>query len=176
VSSSPEKAGDPPWVDEHVSEVDAPASIVWPALLRTVERMTAGTAAPRYARAVGCADTESGGPRPLEVGSTVPGFHVAELIPERLLLLRGSHHFSNYALSFRLEPLGGRRTRLLAETRAEFPGLEGGVYRALVIGTRMHVLVTRRVLRTVARRAEAAPSAGSSSSSDGGASPPAGRV
>jgi hypothetical protein len=144
-----------PWVDEHGEEVDAPASIVWPALLRTVEKMTAGGAAPRYARAVGCADTEPGGPRPLEVGSTFPGFHVAEMAPERLLVLLGSHHFSNYALSFRLEPLGGRRTRVVAETRAEFPGLKGTAYRALVIGTRMHVLVTRRVLRGVARRVEA---------------------
>jgi hypothetical protein len=153
----PVAASDLPWVDEHATEVDGPAGVVWPALLRSVERMTAGGAAPRYARAVGCADTESGGPRPLEVGSTVPGFHVAELIPERLLVLQGSHHFSSYALSFRLEPMGGRRTRLLAETRADFPGFEGGVYRALVIGTRMHVLVTRRVLRNVARRVESAP-------------------
>jgi hypothetical protein len=149
-----------PWVDEHGEEVDAPASVVWPALLRTVERMTAGGAAPRYARAVGCADTDHGGPRPLEVGSTIPGFHVAELAPGRLLVLAGSHHLSNYALSFRLEPLGGRRTRLVAETRAEFPGLKGGAYRALVIGTRMHVLVTRRVLRGVARRVESPRPAG----------------
>ena len=138
-------ADDLPWIDEHASEIDAPASVVWPALLRTVERMTAGGAAPRYAGAVGCADTEAGGPRPLEVGSTVPGFHVAELAPERLLVLAGSHHFSNYAFAFRLEPLGGRRTRVIAETRAEFPGVKGRAYRALVIGTRMHVLVTRRV-------------------------------
>ncbi len=153
-------AEDLPWVDEHASEIDAPASVVWPALLRTVERMTAGGAAPHYARAVGCADVEAGGPRPLEVGSTVPGFHVAELAPERLLVLAGSHNFSDYALSFSLEPLGGRRTRLVAETRAEFPGLKGGAYRALVIGTRMHVLVTRRVLRGVARRVDSSRSAG----------------
>jgi hypothetical protein len=155
-------AADPgglPWIDEHATEIAAPVATVWPVLLRTVERMTAGGAAPRYARAVGCADTEAGGPRPLEVGSTVPGFHVAALTPERLLVMAGSHHFSDYALSFRLEPLGGVRTRLVAETRAVFPGLKGGAYRALVIGTRMHVLVTRRVLRGVARRAEAAPAA-----------------
>jgi len=150
-------AEDLPWVDEHASEIDAPASVVWPALLRTVERMTAGGAAPRYARAVGCADTEAGGPRPLEVGSTIPGFHVSEMVPERLLALSGSHRFSDYALVFRLEPLGGRRTRLVAETRAEFPGFKGRAYRAAVIGTRMHVLVVRRVLRGVAHRAERAP-------------------
>jgi hypothetical protein len=167
VASSAEKAAALPWVDEHATEIAAPAAVVWPALLRTVERMTAGGAAPRYARAVGCADTESGGPRPLEVGSTVPGFHVAAFTPERLLVLVGSHHFSDYALRFRLEPLGGVRTRLVAETRAEFPGLTGSAYRTLVIGTRMHVLVTRRVLGSVSRRAEAAPPGGGVAPSPG---------
>jgi hypothetical protein len=150
-----------PWVDEHAEEIAAPVSAVWPALLRTVERTTAGAAAPRYARAVGCADTENGGPRPLEVGSTLPGFHVVALAPERLLVLAGSHRFSDYALSFRLEPLGAVRTRVIAETRAFFPGLTGRAYRALVIGTRMHVLAVRRVLRGVSRRVASAPSPGS---------------
>jgi hypothetical protein len=148
-----------PWVDEHAIELDGTPDAVWPALLRTVEKMTAGRAAPRYARAVGCADTEAGGPRPLEVGSTVPGFHVGALIPERLLVLRGSHHFSDYELCFRLEPLGGVRTRLVAETRADFPGLKGRAYRALVIGTHMHVLVVRRVQHRVERRLERASAA-----------------
>lgn len=146
-----------PWVDEHAIELDATPAVVWPALLRTVERMTAGRGAPAYARAVGCADTEAGGPRPLEIGSTVPGFHVVELLAERLLVLRGAHHFSDYALVFRLEPLGGVRTRLIAETRADFPGVKGRAYRAPVIGTRMHVLAVRRVQRGVARRIERAP-------------------
>jgi hypothetical protein len=155
VSGSTERAAALPWVDDHATEIAAAPAVVWPALLRTVERMTAGGAAPRYARAVGCADTEAGGPRPLELGSSLPGFHVAELIPGRRLVLAGSHHFSDYELVFSLEPAAGERTRVVAETRAEFPGLKGRVYRALVIGTRMHVLVTRRVLRSVARRAEA---------------------
>lgn len=158
MTGAPEVVEPPlPWIDEHATELDAPPAAVWPALLRTVEKMTAGGAAPRYARAVGCADTEAGGPRPLEVGSTVPGFHVAELLPERLLVMRGSHHFSDYALTFRLEPLGGVRTRLLAETRAEFPGVKGRAYRALVIDTRLHVLAVRRMLGAVARRVGRAP-------------------
>ncbi len=122
---------DLPWVDEHASEIDAPASVVWPALLRTVERMAAGGAAPRYARAVGCADTEAGGPRPLEVGSTVPGFHVAELAPERSLTLAGSHRFSDYALVFRArtagrstDPAGRRDPRRVPGVRG--PRLPGG--------------------------------------------------
>jgi len=161
MTAAPERGGAEapplPWVDEHAAELDGTPAVVWPALLRTVERMTAGRAAPRYARLVGCADTEAGGPRPLELGSTVPGFHVAELIRERLLVLRGSHHFADYALAFRLEPLGGVRTRIVAETRAEFPGAKGRAYRALVIGTRMHVLAVRRLLGGVAHRVERAP-------------------
>ncbi|HEX4304440.1 MAG TPA: hypothetical protein VHZ54_00245 [Solirubrobacterales bacterium] len=160
-----------PWVDEHAIELDGTPAAVWPALLRTVERMTAGGAAPRYARAVGCADTEAGGPRPLDIGSTIPGFHVAALAPERLLALRGSHHFSDYELAFRLEPLGGVRTRLVAETRAEFPGVKGRAYRALVIGTRMHVLVVRRVQRGVAKRVERARGTGSGAGPVAGGDP-----
>ena len=152
--AAPDDGSSLPWVDEHAIELDAPPAAVWPALLRTVEKMTDGRAAPRYARLVGCADTEPGGPRPLEVGSTLPGFHIAGLTPERLLTLRGSHHFSDYALTFRLEPLGGVRTRLVAETRAVFPGVKGRAYRAAVIGTRMHVLVVRRVQNGVRRRLE----------------------
>src|ERR1700753_1876783 len=87
---------DLPWIDEHASEIDAPASVVWPALLRTVERMSAGGAAPRYARAVGCADVEAGGPRPLEVGSTVPGFHVAQLAAQGPLTLAGPPRLSEH--------------------------------------------------------------------------------
>jgi hypothetical protein len=70
------------------------------------------------------------------------------------LALAGRHRFSVYLLSFRLEDAGSGRTRLVAETRAAFPGLKGSVYRALVIGTRMHVVVTRRILSATKRRAE----------------------
>ena len=76
------------------------------------------------------------------------------------LALAGAHRFSRYALSFRIDSLGSRRSRLRAETRAEFPGLKGGAYRALVIGSRGHVLITRRLLGAVKRRAERAAAAG----------------
>ncbi len=156
MSSSTESAAALPWIDERAVEVGGAPATVWPALLRTLEKTTGGGAATRYARAVGCADTEAGGPRPLELGSTMPGFHVAALTPQRLLVLRGSHRFSEYELALHLEPLGGVRTRLVAETRAEFPGLRGRAYRALVVGTRAHALATRRLLRGVARRVERA--------------------
>lgn len=83
----------------------------------------------------------------------MPGFHVAAARAPEELWLAGGHRFSDYALIFRLEPSGGG-TFLRAETRAEFPGLHGTAYRALVIGTRGHVLATRRILRAVRDRAE----------------------
>jgi hypothetical protein len=66
----------------------------------------------------------------------------------------GSHRFSDYALIFRLEELREGHVELSAETRATFPGLKDSAYRAMVIGTRGHVVVTRRILAAVKRKAE----------------------
>jgi len=143
-----------PHVDEHSLVVEAGREDTWRSLLRVVEASVSSGGAPRFARIVGCADTAPSGPRPLAAGSVLPGFHVAAADAPAELALAGGHRFSDYALVFRLDELGSWRTRLRAETRAEFPGLKGGVYRALVIGTRMHVLVTRRILAGVKRNAE----------------------
>jgi len=69
-------------------------------------------------------------------------------------VLQGSHRFSDYALTFRLEEVGPGRFRLSAETRAAFPGLTGGIYRLLVVGTRGHVVLVRRMLTGIKRRSE----------------------
>jgi hypothetical protein len=147
-------AGELPHIDEHSVVVEAGSEAAWEALLRVVEGSVSTGAAPHFARLVGCADTAAAGPRPLAVGSTVPGFHVESATAAAELALAGSHRFSDYALIFRLDELGGERTRIRAETRAEFPGAKGSVYRGLVIGTRMHVLATRRILTGVKRNAE----------------------
>lgn len=141
-------------VDEHALVVEAGRDATWAALTRVVEGTVAAGAAPRVARILGCADTAAAGPRPLTEGSALPGFHVAAAHQPAELALAGSHRFSNYALIFRLDELEDGSTRVRAETRAEFPGLKGAVYRGLVIGTRMHVLVTRRILAGVKRNAE----------------------
>lgn len=143
-----------PYVDELTVEVGAGHDATWAALLRIVEGSFASARGRGPARLLACNDTEPSGPRPLAQGSAFPGFHVEAAEPGGRLALAGSHRFSTYLLSFRLEDAGAGRTRLTAETRADFPGLKGGVYRALVIGTRMHVLVTRRILSAVKRRAE----------------------
>jgi hypothetical protein len=143
-----------PHVDEHSLTVEAGREASWAALLHVAEATVSSAGAPRYARLVGCADTAAAGPRPLAVGSTFPGFHVAAAEEPKELALAGSHRFSDYALIFRLEEMPDGRTRVHAETRAAFPGLKGALYKGLVIGTRLHVLATRRVLGATKRRAE----------------------
>lgn len=143
-----------PYVDELPIEIGADRQTTWAALLRVVEGTFASARGRGPARMLGCEDTVPSGPRPLAQGSGFPGFHVDSAEPSREFALAGRHRFSTYLLSFRLEDAGGGRTRLVAETRAAFPGLKGSAYRALVIGTRMHVLVTRRLLTATKRRAE----------------------
>jgi hypothetical protein len=143
-----------PYVDEHPVVIAAGREGTWEALLRVVEGTVSSGFAPHFARLVGCADTVAAGPRPLATGSTVPGFHVESALAPSELALAGSHRFSNYAPIFRLDELEGPRCRVRAETRAEFPGATGRVYRGLVIGTRMHVLATRRILGAIKRNAE----------------------
>jgi hypothetical protein len=145
-----------PYVDEHATAIAAGPDATWEALLRVVERSFSSAATGRFARLLGCADLEQAGPRPLAAGSAFPGFHVEGAERPRELALAGSHRFSDYALIFRLDDLGEGRTRLRAETRAEFPGLKGRAYRALVIGTRAHVVITRRLLAAPKRLAERA--------------------
>ena len=145
-----------PRLDEHGVDVAADPHAVWRALLSTLDRSFAGAVAVRYARAVGCREWTSSGPRPLDVGSTLPGFRVRAALPERELLLAGRHRFSTYALVFRIECAGAGRTRLRAESRAQFPGLTGAAYRLLVLGSGAHVLGVRRMLDGVRRRAERA--------------------
>jgi hypothetical protein len=142
-----------PRVDEHVVTIDASVADVWRALGVTLDRSFTNKPASIYARLVGCREYGPRGPRPLAAGSTIPGFRVVQAIPGAELVLDGRHRFSNYALTFRLESAGPNCTRLRAETRAAFPGAAGAVYRALVIGTRGHVIGVRRLLTTVQRRA-----------------------
>jgi len=110
-----------PHVDEHSTAVEASPDATWDGLLRVLEGSFSSAPTARFATMLGCADAAPAGPRPLAVGSAVPGFHVATAERPDELALLGSHRFSDYALIFRLEDLGGGRTRLRAETRAEFP-------------------------------------------------------
>lgn len=133
-----------PYIDEHTQRVDAPADVVWAALLKVLRRQMVGSAA--FARLLGCDPAEATAELTGRTGESVPGFRVAEAEPGRRLVLRGRHRFSSYELTFVLDG-----DRLRAQTRAAFPGVLGKLYRAAVIGTRGHRLITRRMLRQIAR-------------------------
>jgi hypothetical protein len=80
------------------------------------------------------------------------GFAVTEEIPGELVTLAGRHRFARYELVFQVEPRTAERTTLLhAHSYAEFPGAAGRAYRALVIGTGLHVVATTRMLHQIAR-------------------------
>ena len=102
-------------------------------------------------RLIGCRDTRAEGPRPLDVGSVVPGFRVAEAGPPHRLVLDGVHRFSVYTLTFKLVPEGAG-TRLEAHTDATFPGVIGAIYRLLVIDSRFHKVATRSIVARIRRR------------------------
>jgi hypothetical protein len=135
-----------PYIDEHSQSVNASPDATWSALLRVLRDTMGGSAA--FARVLGC-DPALGTELTGRVGETVPGFRVVAADPGRRLALRGRHRFSNYALTFELD---GNRVR--AQTHAEFPGVLGKLYRAAVIGTGAHKLVTRHLLRQIARAAQ----------------------
>lgn len=141
-----------PYIDEHATTTGATREQAWTALVETVRRQTAG--GERLARLLGC-DPAVTSPRFEALpGQTIPGFRVAEAEPGRRLVLRGRHRFSDYQLTVLLDDDGSLR----AQTHAAFPGLKGRAYKTLVIGTRFHVLATRRILHAVARRARELPS------------------
>lgn len=135
-------AGDElPYVDEHAVRIAASRELVWTALQRYVA--TSLRIAP-------------GSPL-VRILATEPsaGFEVSESVPVERLTLVGRHRFSQYMLAFELTDLTDGATdgatQLRAQTYAAFPGLRGRVYRALVIGTRAHLVSTNHVLRSIRR-------------------------
>ncbi|KQH80374.1 MULTISPECIES: hypothetical protein [Mycobacterium] len=114
-----------PYIDEHAIAIHASPEQTWAALLAKTCRDPADP-------------------------STVPfGFTLEEATPPRRLALKGRHPFAAYRLVYELDPAADG-VRLRALTFAEFPGLRGRVYRALVIGSGGHRIVVRHLLRRVA--------------------------
>ena len=142
-----------PFVDEHSVAITAGPEVVWEALLATLPRFTGGGRSARVAKILDCTPRERSG-KLGRIGSTLPGFIVTRSVRPAVLALMGEHRFSRYALVFRVSETPLDPVLLSAETRAEFPGRRGRLYRGAVIGSRGHVLVTTGVLRSVRRRAE----------------------
>lgn len=128
-----------PFVDQHTVTAAATPEAVWDAARRRLDAPLRGVAG-RYARMVGVE-----GDRPFTVQTA-----------ERpvLLGLVGRHRFSRYSLTLTVRPVGAGRSTVTAHTSAVFPGVAGRIYRLLVIDSRAHVLVTRWLLRGIARAAE----------------------
>lgn len=145
---------DLPSIDTHREQVNAPAADTWEALIAWAARGWSNSTNARFARLLGCEPAEVSGETGA-VGSSIPGFRVASSEPPHMLGLAGGHHFSTYTLDFRIEDRG-EDSLLSATTHAAFPGLKGQLYKTAVIRSRAHILFTKRILRTVARRAERA--------------------
>jgi hypothetical protein len=148
-----------PPIDEHEIDVDAPAEASWDALFPTLEKAFGGKFAHRYTERVHAAETEAHGDLH-HPGGTLPGFTVTRAIAPVMLALAGKHHLAQYAVVFRIDLLPNQRSRVRLETRAEFIGAKGRIYRAGVLGTRLHVIGVRRMLRAIKRGAEQGIDAG----------------
>jgi hypothetical protein len=135
---------DLPYIDEHSRRIDAPPDAIWAALAKVLGRIHGGSLLARVLACDPARATDSFTGRP---GDAVPGFRVVEAEPDRLAL-RGRHRFARYALTFVLDG-----DHLRARTHAAFPGVLGRLYRAAVIGTGAHRVVTRHLLRQIARAA-----------------------
>jgi hypothetical protein len=143
-----------PYIDEHARAIGATRECAWGALIatmrglgRTVPAALAGPWGLDPARAQG---DWSATP---QVGDCLPGFVVERSRPPAELALRGRHRFSRYALVFELDETAATGCTLRAKSYAEFPGLKGRAYRALVIGSGGHRVMVRRMLREIAERA-----------------------
>lgn len=146
-----------PYLDEHEVAAAASPEEVWAALPGVLRDAFDRSRAHRLARILGCEErARSGEPEPTP-GPTLAGFRVARADPPRGIALEGRHRFSRYRLAFEIEP-AGPGARIRAVTHAEFPGVRGALYRAMVVGSGGHRIVTTRILRSIARRAERAHS------------------
>ena len=143
-----------PFIDRLAVEVAADRETTWTALVEVLTRSLESRGSRLGARLLGSSVLEASGPRPLEAGSTLPGFRIAAVDPPLGLTLDGTHRFARHEMVFELSEAEPSRTELAVVTRAEFPGPVGTAYRALVIGTRGHVLVTMRLLKSVRREAK----------------------
>lgn len=119
-----------PYIDEHATTVQANREQTWSALLRVM-----------------CRDPHD--------PSTVPiGFVLDEARPPERFALKGRHPFAVYRWVFELDAADDTATtRVRALTWADFPGIHGKIYRALVIGTGGHRVAVRWTLKRIAATA-----------------------
>lgn len=118
-----------PYIDEHAITIDADREETWSALMRGMCR------------------------NPHDPSTVPTGFVLDEARRPERFALSGRHPFATYRLVFELEAKAPHRTRLRATSWADFPGVHGKLYRALVIGSGGHRVVMRRMLNRIAAHA-----------------------
>ena len=141
-----------PYIDEIMTNVRSNREQAWEALFPVLRGAFSGGPAGPFGRVLGVVPAQAAGAWG-EQGSALPGFTVERVQRPERLELHGRHRFSTYALIIELDDVGGEAARVRARTYAAFPGLKGRAYRALVIGSGAHRVVTRRLLGRVASRA-----------------------
>ncbi len=141
------------FIDLHSVEVDASLAVTWRALGDLITSFGSNPAWRLGAALLGCRERESLGAAD-HVGSTIPGFRVIRSEESSVLELEGSHRFSEFTLTFRLDSLESNGSIIAAESRASFPGLHGAAYRALVVGSHGHRVAVGRLLMSVKDMAE----------------------
>ena len=142
-----------PCIDEHEISLNVPAPVAWTAVVAVFGRLTTRPAWRLFAKAVRCKPDHAVGTA-VTAGDAVPGFLVARCEAPTEWALEGEHLFSRYALTFRIAPVDSGHCRVAAHSSAEFPGLHGKIYRAMVIGSGGHAIGVRRILRSIKTEAE----------------------
>ena len=143
-----------PYLDEHEVAAAASPEEVWAALPGALRDAFDRSRAHRLARILGC-EEQGRGEFHGAPAETLAGFHVTSAEPPHEIALEGRHRFSRYRLAFEIDP-SESGSKIRAVTHAEFPGVRGALYRAMVVGSGGHRIVTTRILRSIARRAERA--------------------
>ena len=145
-----------PYIDQHSIRVGASRDDAWRALVSVLHSNSLAAIPAPLAGIWGLEPRARSGrwaPNPA-IGDTLPGFAVADSRAPDRLRLDGGHRFSRYSLIFELEESErGAACTLRASTFAEFPGIKGKAYRALVIGSGGHRLAVVAMLRRIAARA-----------------------